>query len=136
MGNYIDPSELIIYGLPEEATVGLSSDELSAHIDAAEALADSYIGARGYDVPLPTPDAGLKSAVGRIAGFAVLSTRGLMTENAAHMTLMKGRDDAVAWLRDVAAGKANLASGAPGGGLAARRQSNVATIVSCKPRGW
>lgn len=54
MSQYAAASEFAVWGLPPGATSGVSASIIDAHLEGASALADSYIGMRGYDIPLTT----------------------------------------------------------------------------------
>lgn len=109
MSQYATLAEFGKFGLPGVATSGLDDADISDAIAGASAMADSYIGNRGYSLPLTSWGTDLTRAVCQIAAWDVLvHLRGVNPEDAAHAAIAKGRDDATAWLRDVSKGVANL----------------------------
>lgn len=109
MSQYAGASEFGTWGLPPVATSDVPASVLNAHIEAASSLADSYIGMRGYDLPLTTWGLDVTQSVCRIAAWTLLvSYRGINPDDPAHEALSKAHDAAVAWLRDVAKGVANI----------------------------
>lgn len=109
MSQYATLEEFGKFGLPGVATSGLADADLNDAIAGASATADSYIANRGYSLPLTVWGQDLTRAVCQIAAWDVLvHLRGVNPEDAGHAAIAKGRDDATAWLRDVAKGVANL----------------------------
>jgi phage gp36-like protein len=107
--SYATTDDLASFGLPANATSGLDSNEMDRQLEAASSIADSYLANRGYVLPLTTWDLDLRSAVARIAAWQiVMHHRGVNPNNPSHAALAKSHDDALQWLRDVSAGKANL----------------------------
>lgn len=134
MSQYATTADLAIFGIGEGGTTGISSADLDRHLQAASATADSYIAQRGYTVPLAAWGDDLRSAVSRIAAWAIVTgDRGIDPENRSHIALMKNRDDAIAWLRDVAKGTANLnvAVTSPD-----RKRAGVARVFGNTKIGW
>lgn len=135
--SYADLEDLASFGLTANATTGLDTTELERQLEAASSLADSYMGGRGYDLPIHHWGSDLRSAVARIAAWQVIvHHRGVNPSNPAHAALAKSHDDAIAWLRDVAAGKANLS------GRNNQQRGDTGTIASFavdsgeELRGW
>ena len=86
---------------------------IMAAIAAASTQIDSYLGRR-YPLPFsPTPDGAalLTSTCADIAIGRLADTAGRMTD-----IIGKRRDAAIAWLRDVAAGRADVPLATSGGG--------------------
>lgn len=109
MSQYAGVTEFAVWGLPPAATSGVSADVINAHLEGASAVADSYIGMRGYDIPLTTWGLDVTQAVCRIAAWTLLCNyRGLNPDGNAHEALQAAHDKSVLWLRDVAKGVANL----------------------------
>lgn len=108
MASYATLADFDIWGLPPTNTAGLDPTMIEGHLSSASRLADSYIGARGYALPLTQWGEDLRSAVCRIAAFTVLVSRGINPDEPMIQATSKSRDDAIAWLRDVAKGIANL----------------------------
>lgn len=108
MIQYATEEEFAIYGLPSAAYPNIASETVLAHIGAASAKANSYIPSR-YSPPLTAWGTDLTEAVCHIAAWTLLShVRGASPDDPAMMAIMKSHDDAITWLRDVAAGKAHL----------------------------
>lgn len=111
MAQYADQADLSRFGLPAAATSGLASADLDAQLRAASSVADSYIASRGYATPLSDWGDDLRASVARIAAWSILTNlRGVNPEDPAHMAVRLGQQDAMAWLRDVSKGTANLDS--------------------------
>lgn len=116
--------------LGEEATSDLEDGVIEAAVLAASSLAYSFLRSR-YTLPLVTWGSDLKMAVAKIAALYVLTKRGFDPSSPADQAMVKGHDDAIAWLRDVAADRAaaDVVDTAPAARLAPRVISNV-------KRGW
>lgn len=69
----------------------------------ADALIDSYVRTRGLDVPLDPVPRSVQQASVTLAIYNLALGRQSVSEDVG-----KARDDTVAWLRDIAAGKATL----------------------------
>lgn len=102
---YADVTDLTNLGCPEAALSSISTDRRNAALQAASGIVDSYVGTR-FKLPLTAYGDELKQAVCSIAAWRLLSVRGLAPGNASAETLRDNHDDAMRWLRDVAAGKA------------------------------
>lgn len=94
------------YGLDElrqvtdrDGTGVEDDDRILAALDDASAEADSYIGAR-YDIPVTTSP--------RLVQVTCAIARYRLHEDRATEQIRQDYEDAVKWLRDVAAGKATL----------------------------
>lgn len=108
MSQYATTAELYVYGVPSAALVGVASGTVTAALEAASAVADSYIPSR-YSPPLTTWGADLSQAVAKIAAWDLLvHARGVSPEDSGIATMKESRDDAIKWLRDVQAGRAQL----------------------------
>lgn len=109
MSQYAGASEFAMWGLPPVATADVPASVISAHLEAASSTVDSYIAARGYDLPLTTWGVDVTQAVCRIAAWSLLTHyRGVNPDDPAHEALSKANDSAVAWLLNVSKGNANL----------------------------
>lgn len=82
-------------GTPEAATVTLALESATAEID-------SYLRER-YTVPLSTPGPMIKTICVDIAVYRMALSESSCTEN-----MIKRYESALAWLKDIAAGKASL----------------------------
>ena len=115
----------------------LSGPLTSAAIDdalaQASSQADSYIGAR-YPVPVRPVPMVLQRAVIDMACHQLAATADVMTEQ-----IRQRYEDALAWLKDVAAGRAALGTdeaGAAAGDAAAGGNPDEALIASRPPVDW
>jgi hypothetical protein len=110
---------------PGASMVDLSDAVVGFYLQGAEDLAASYIGQRGYDT-LTTTGNDYKGAVFKIATWDLLvNVRGVNPADPAHAAVKVSRDEAVAWLRDVAKGVANLV-----GALPVRTSAGMASVFS------
>lgn len=81
---------------------GVDAARVTKACERASRVADSYLAAAGrYVVPIPAPGEDLRGAVADLA-------RTDLYDNREPEAIAKRRDRAVAWLRDVAAGRAVL----------------------------
>lgn len=106
MSAYAVVADLDTFGVkpaayPADITAGVKA----THLGIASAMADSYLGKR-FALPLTAWGDDLRGAVCRIATYTLLSRRGFDATNTADQLVVKGNDDAIAWLRDVAKGLA------------------------------
>jgi phage gp36-like protein len=83
----------------------IDSTVKTSHLVKASGIALSYIGKR-YGLPLTSWGSDVVGAVVAIAALGLFRLRGMNPENPADQLVVKAYDDAIAWLRDVAAGKA------------------------------
>ena len=100
--------ELTSLALPTGALRGVSSDDIAAVLEEASQEADSYLRAR-YAMPATSWGKDLTGAVCRIAAWRLLVRRGLDPESAAYQAVQDDAKASIAWLRDVAVGRAHLA---------------------------
>ena len=130
MSQYATVSEFRLYGLPAQATVGVSDADLLSRIDSASAEADSYLRSR-YTMPISSWGKDLSKAVCVIAAADIMAVRGYSPD---------GRDELIEqrasasrkWLRDVQDGKADpgLVDATPTTTIAGPR------LYCLDPRGW
>lgn len=135
MASYAEVADFAIYGLRAEVTADIDPAVILAHLTNASRVADSYIGNRGYPLPLTAWGDDLRAAVCRIAAWTVLVFKGTTPDEPTAMSVSKSRDDAIAWLRDVAKGVANLdlVTTTPARGS----NGMISLITSDEPsRGW
>jgi len=108
VSQYATEEEFRVHGLPSAALVGIASDTILAHVQSASAKANSYIPSR-YNPPLTAWATDLTEAVCHIAAWTLLvHARGASPDDPAMAAIVKSHDDAIVWLRDVAANKAHL----------------------------
>lgn len=109
MSQYATASDFRAIGLKAEAVAGYTDGQIDTFLVSASATADSYIASRYLQAgPLVSWGDELRRAVCKIAALYLLEQRGLDPSNPADAMLVKGHDDAVAWLRDVQASRASL----------------------------
>ena len=101
MTQYATESEFSDLGLPTEATKNMTSGQINAALKVASRFADSYL-AKRYTVPLETYGEDIKRCVIDIAQFDIMARRGFRPGSGADEIIIKRRDDAVDWLRQVA----------------------------------
>ena len=116
------PAEFLANG-PGAAFEDLDESVVQYYLDGAEQLAASYLVGRGYG-PIATAGNDYRIAIFKIASWDLMTgVRGVNPADPAHAGLKMARDEAVAWLRDVARGIANL-----GGAAAARVPHGTAAV--------
>lgn len=102
---YATSDDLERYGLPQSTVQTIDGADITAQLDAASSLADSYLRLH-YKLPLSSPyPIALVEAVCRIAAFNILSVRGYNPEGDAGM-IESRYQAAMKWLQDVGAGRA------------------------------
>jgi hypothetical protein len=139
MSQYATVAEFRVFGLPAAATAGLSDDDIDSLLQAASAIVDGMIEARGYPASLTTWDKDLSSAVCKLAAYDVIfHLRGANPADPAHAAIVMSRDWAERHIEKVAKGLAKLA-----GTTASRNTQATAGVFStssddsdCGPRGW
>lgn len=120
------------YAIPSAAVARVSAQALQWYLDGATGIADSYLRSR-YSVPIPDPvPRELAQAVAAIAGYDLLCAIGFNPQEFDSVYQLR-RDAAIQWLRDVATGKASLATTADASpGMTDGRPR----IISQESRGW
>lgn len=133
MSAYATAADFDVHGIrPEARPAAITAEQISAAIVAASGKADSYLSAR-FRLPLSSWGVDLTQAVCAIAAFEMVSTLLLFQPDPATNVVLVGRkDDAIDWLKQVAAGKANPADLTDSDPPA----SSVARVHSKTPRGW
>lgn len=133
---YATTTDLVRFGLPAAALSGISTAAQEAAIDAASALADSYLRSR-YTVPLTSYGVDLTQQVCALAAEMLLTTRGFDATRANGDAVTLRADNARAWLRDVSAGRAAVSGGnAAPAAVSIARASTAPTTASTGERGW
>ena len=105
MTAYATLSDFANFGLPAKATAGIASATITAALESASRVVDSYIGTR-YDLPLVSFDASVTMAACKIAAYELLATRGFAAGTPDAENVEKRYATAISWCRDVATGKA------------------------------
>ncbi len=100
---YATVNDVTRHALPAAAIVSISIEIKADCCLGATQEADSYLAGR-YTLPLVLWDDVLTKHVAKIAGFEIMSRRGFQPTGFDEL-IVKGRDDAIAWLRGVAANK-------------------------------
>ncbi|UZX16554.1 DUF1320 domain-containing protein [Thermus sp. PS18] len=101
---YASRTDLHALGLPEAVLASIPEAEQEAALEAASALADSYLRTR-YDLPLASWGRGLTRAVALIAAYDLMSRRGYDPTRPGQENLRMRYEDAIRWLEGVAAGR-------------------------------
>lgn len=132
---YATRADLTRLGIRAGALSGVSSDDQDAALEAASDLADSYLRSR-YVLPLTGYGDDLKRAVCAIAAWDLLSTRGYNPQGSDE-AIQTRQEQAIAWLKDVSAGRAAVSGGntTPAPSRSARANS-AARVASSDKRGW
>jgi len=128
---YATPVELDALALPPDVASRVADADKASALEAASALADSYLAAAGYAVPLPSWGDDLKAAVCAIAAFDLAVSAGLAPEDGEGSNLYLKKRDAVRWLERVARGEAKLS-----GASSTTSAWGAPRVRSADPRGW
>lgn len=105
---YATPSDLLVFGGLTGRVLGqLTTSQQAAKLAAAEALANGYLRV-AHSVPMTSPSGDLKIRVCHIAAYMILGELGFNPEAAPDQIVVKNYDDAIAWLKDVSAGRVVL----------------------------
>jgi phage gp36-like protein len=107
---YITSAEFAIFGLPPAAYAGIAPALVTAAIEHASGIADSYI-AKRYTLPLTSASEPLKRAVADIAAWFVLGYRGFDPQPQNGAAAQARHDQAIAWLARVATGEVEIIGG-------------------------
>jgi phage gp36-like protein len=145
---YAVTADLTNYGvLNTSASFGaLGQGQMQAALDAANALADSYLGAR-FKLPLSKWGKDITEAVVAIARFKLLTQRGFAPTGDAALAIVDAKRDAIKWFEGISDGRVNpvvtdsSSGGAVGGPFvdqATADSENPGRFVTGKPsgRGW
>jgi phage gp36-like protein len=104
---YAVQADLTNYGVASVANFGpLTSGQLQAALDAANALADSYLAAQ-HTLPLTAWGKDLTEAVIAVARFKLLTSRGFNPEGDHAAAIVEAKKDAIRWFEGVANGSIN-----------------------------
>jgi phage gp36-like protein len=106
---YATTTDLASIGLPAQALASVSATVQGDHLDKASARIDSYLRA-GYTLPLATPyPAEVVDACCHIAAYTLLVRRGY-DPGKFDAVFRLNYEDAIAYCKDLAAGRAALAT--------------------------
>lgn len=100
---YITDAELLSLGLPGAALSVVAESTRDQARAAASAEASSYLKKR-FALPLASWGSDLKRKVADLASYDLMTFRGFDPGSESGALIVKRRDDAVLWLRDVAKG--------------------------------
>lgn len=104
MASYATPSDLAQYAVNPAAFASVSAANQQAQLDAASTVAEGYL-ADQYHLPIVAPfPVDLKIAVCSIAAFYLMSFRGFRPDSGNDIVIRQRYDDAISWLKSVAAG--------------------------------
>jgi phage gp36-like protein len=132
---YADRTDLVRLGLRAEALTGVTTDAQDAALEAASDVADSYLRAR-YELPLTAWGDDLRRAVAAIAALDVMTARGFSPAAGADDLLMRRQEQALTWLKDVAANRATVSGGNTTPTTSTRARATGPTVASRGQRGW
>ena len=134
---YATRADLYRLGIKQAALANVSTDDQDAALEAASDLVNSYIRSR-YPLPLAIWGEDLKRAVCAIAAWDLLSTRGIAPNNNGNDSLKDRAAAAIAWLKDISAGRATLDGGntTPGPARPQRVASGRPSVYSSNQQGW
>ena len=103
---YASREQLAIYGLPAELLSGVAEATQDAHLDAATAVVRSRLLAK-YSEPFESTGLDVAIATCQIAAFSILANViGFNPGTVSHQAIVDARNQAFAWLKLVAEGKA------------------------------
>lgn len=102
MPAYASVEDLASLGLHLNAQAGISSANITAALEAASRLADSYLQAR-YRLPLASWGQDLRRCVAILAAYDIMSVRGFAPEGADEHLRLRA-EDATRWLEGIARG--------------------------------
>ena len=89
MTRYATTTNLVRLGIRAEALSGVATAVQEEALDAASAVADGYLRARGYVLPITAWSADLTRAVAILAAFDLLVTRGFDPQAGADDVLLR-----------------------------------------------
>jgi len=132
---YATRTDLTRFGLPSSALTGVADATQDAALEAASDVADSYMRSR-YELPLTGYGDDLKRAVCGLAAWDLLTTRGYDPNSGGDEAVKLRHDAALAWLKDVAAGRAHVSGGLTTPGPTRHARAGAPSVTSSRLRGW
>ncbi len=105
MTRYATAADFARLGLPASATQGVATASIEAALDGFAAVMGGYLQARGYVLPLTAWGDDLRRCNCQGAAWDVLRVRGYDPNAGGDEAVRLGLEDAMRWLRDVAAAK-------------------------------
>lgn len=122
------------HALPLHTLTGVSAEDKAAALLGATDEADSYL-AKAIDLPLTSWSEALTMHVARIAAYGIMLRRGFQPEGVDAL-IVKMRDDAIAWLKMVAAGTVEPPGGGDPDPDPTTPDGDAARVYSLPARGW
>lgn len=92
------------FGLPQGWLAAVGDEELEATLSAASAIAAGYLATK-YQLPLLSWGDDLRRAVCHIACWDLMCKQGFDPESPSDRVVQQRSDDAIRWLREIAAGR-------------------------------
>jgi phage gp36-like protein len=130
---YLTAAQLDSGHLPPDAQTAATTAEKEQAISAASAEADSYLRAAGYTLPLNTWGDDLRSNVGWLAAFRLISKLNLLPEPADKSAPYVNYKAAKGWFEALAVGRVSLeVDPAP----SADDTGSAPSVMSNAKRGW
>jgi phage gp36-like protein len=104
---YADQSDLAQVGVRADVTSGVDSTTLDGILMKRSRFADGYLAASGrYILPISAWGDDLRLAVCELSAYdALTAVIGMNPDDSANSNWIERKNDAMQWLRDVAAGK-------------------------------
>lgn len=126
MSQYATAEEFAQFGLPADAYADVSPTVIAALLQAASAIVNGMLEARGYPGQLDTWDKDLSSAVCKLAAYdLIFHHRGANPTDPGHAAIVLSRDWAERHIEKVASGKIKFTNTTP-----ARAPTMVAQVIS------
>lgn len=129
---FANVDDLNALGIPSGSMGGISASSKAEQLAATTELASGILAGR-YDLPITAWGADLTQAVCKIAGYELLSVRGLAPDGD-DSNVRRRYEDAMKWLADVAAGSISpvgLVDSTP-----TEPDLGGVEVVTTKTRGW
>lgn len=101
---YATRSDMYAYAITADALTGVATGDQDSALNTASRLADSYLTNR-FVLPLAVWGEDLRLQVANIAAFLLMRSRGFSPQQGDAEQLRAGYEDAMDWLKAVAAGK-------------------------------
>lgn len=132
---YADRTDLSRLGIAAAALSGVATATQDAALDAASDTADGYLRGR-YTLPLTAWGDDLRAHVCGIAAWRLLATRGFDPNRSGDIAIRQLYDDAIAWLKDVSAGRVVVSGGNTSPTATRHARASGPRVTSDRTRGW
>ena len=86
--------------VPERVYGAFADAMIEAHLTDASEVVDSYVGGRGYALPLVDAGNDVKACVTKVAQWTLLSAKGFNVATQSDEAVKMAHDEAMAWLRE------------------------------------